>query len=85
MSFQRNEGFIEQVIRVALGLTLLAVALISLQGAFLWVGIVVGVVMLFTGLVGYCPLYSVIGMVTKQKDVCPTCSTEEAASMHKSK
>jgi hypothetical protein len=85
MTFQRNEGFIEQIIRVALGLTLLAVALITLQGVFQWVAIVLGIVMLLTGLVGFCPLYTVIGMVTKQKDVCPTCSTEEAASLNKSK
>ena len=73
-----NEGNIERAGRVVLGIVLIGVALTILVGtAWQWVGFVVGAVLIVTGASGICPLYTVIGMLTKQKDICPTCSDEE--------
>lgn len=83
--FQRNEGNIERIIRIALGLVVLALAFTSLiTGVWTWVAAIVGAMLLITGVVGICPLYTVISLVTK-KEVCPTCSPEESASMHHSR
>lgn len=56
----RNEGTIDRVARVALGVVLLVLALRGLYTPWTWIG----VVPLLTGLVGMCPLYSVLGMST---------------------
>lgn len=58
-----NESTIDRSIRVIIGLAILSLTVIGPQT--LW-GLV-GLVPLFTGLVGYCPLYQVLGINT-----CPT-------------
>ncbi len=55
----RNEGTVDRVLRVALGVALLFVAV---TGRGVWGYI--GVVPLLTGLMGTCPLYSVLGIST---------------------
>lgn len=55
----RNEGTVDRALRVALGLGLLFVAV---TGRGVWGYI--GVVPLLTGLMGTCPLYSVLGIST---------------------
>lgn len=57
--FARNEGTVDRVLRVALGLVLLFVAFTG-RGAWGWLG----VIPLATGLMGSCPLYSVLGINT---------------------
>jgi len=56
----RNEGTIDRVARVALGVVLLVLALRGQYTPWTWIG----VVPLLTGLVGMCPLYSVLGINT---------------------
>lgn len=55
----RNEGTVDRVLRVALGLALLFVAV---TGRGVWGYL--GAVPLLTGLMGSCPLYSVLGIST---------------------
>ncbi|MGZ5475657.1 MAG: YgaP family membrane protein [Thermoanaerobaculia bacterium] len=61
--FATNEGTIDRVIRVVAGVFLLALTVVGPKT--MW-GIV-GLVPLITGLVGTCPLYSIVGIST-----CPT-------------
>lgn len=56
----RNEAGLERVIRVALGLGLLALTVVGPKS--LW-GLI-GIVPLATGLVGSCPLYTLLGFST---------------------
>ena len=56
----RNEGTIDRSARILLGLILLSLTVIGPQT--MW-GLV-GLVPLLTGLVGYCPLYQVLGLST---------------------
>jgi hypothetical protein len=58
--FTRNEGTLDRVIRVVLGLALLALVFV---GPHTWLGLV-GVVPLLTGVVGFCPLYRLVGIRT---------------------
>lgn len=55
----RNEGNIDRIIRIALALVIFAVGLVT--GS--WLGLI-GIVPLATGLIGWCPLYSVFGLST---------------------
>ncbi|SLN62787.1 hypothetical protein PSA7680_03306 [Pseudoruegeria aquimaris] len=56
----RNEGTLDRVLRVILGLALLSLVFVGPQT--LW-GLV-GLVPLVTGLVGVCPIYSLLGIKT---------------------
>jgi len=59
----RNESNVDRVLRVVLGLVLLSLVFVGPQTPW---GLI-GVVPLVTGLVGVCPVYSVLGIST-----CPT-------------
>ncbi len=56
----RNEGSIDRALRVIVGLVLLALVFVGPKTPWGWVG----VVPLVTGLIGMCPLYSILGINT---------------------
>lgn len=53
-----NEGKLDRILRIAVGLVLIALVFVGPQT--LW-GLI-GVVPLLTGLVGYCPAYTLLGI-----------------------
>jgi hypothetical protein len=55
-----NEGTMDRALRVLVGLTLLV--LVAMEQIGLW-GLI-GLVPLVTGLVGFCPVYSMLGIRT---------------------
>ena len=61
-----NEGKTDRILRIAVGLALIAAFFLTSGGSYHWIYLI-GIVPLVTGLVGTCPLYSVLGMST-----CPT-------------
>jgi len=56
----RNEGTLDRVVRVVAGLAILSLIVV---GPTTWWGLV-GLVPLATGLVGVCPLYTLLGVRT---------------------
>jgi hypothetical protein len=58
----RNVGSVDRIIRVLLGLGLLAFALFS-ANQYAWIGYI-GIVPILTAVFSSCPLYSVLGMNT---------------------
>ncbi len=56
----RNEGTIDRALRVVVGIVLIVMAVRGMYTPWTWIG----VVPLLTGLVGMCPLYSVLGVNT---------------------
>jgi len=58
-----NEGTLDRAIRVILGLALLS---LTVAGPHTLLGLV-GIIPVLTGIVGFCPLYRLIGVST-----CPT-------------
>jgi hypothetical protein len=57
---KNNEGTLDRVLRVIVGIGLLALVFVGPQTAWGWIGLVP----LVTGLVGICPLYSILGINT---------------------
>ena len=55
-----NVGGVDKILRIVVGLALLSLILI-LEGNARWWGLV-GVIPLATGLVNFCPLYSLLGL-----------------------
>jgi hypothetical protein len=63
-----NEGSTDRIIRVVLGVAMLALGWLGVVDG--WLGTTLqwlGFVPLITGLVGWCPLYSIFGMRTNGK------------------
>ena len=55
-----NEGSLDRLLRVIVGVVLLALVFVGPKTAWGWVG----VVPLLTGIVGFCPLYRLVGIDT---------------------
>lgn len=59
-----NVGGIDKILRIVVGLALLALALFApATVSWKWIGWI-GVIPLATGLVGFCPLYPLLGLNT---------------------
>lgn len=56
----RNEGTIDRALRIIVGIVLLYLAFTGQFTPWTWIG----VVPLLTGLVGFCPLYRLLGINT---------------------
>lgn len=59
----RNEGNIDRGLRITVGLALIAAAATQTLGAWAYLG----VIPVITGSLGWCPLYTLLGVST-----CPT-------------
>ena len=55
-----NEGTIDRVLRVVLGLVLIALTLTGTIGVWGWIG----VALVATGALGFCPAYTLLGINT---------------------
>jgi hypothetical protein len=66
---KKNVGQVDKVIRIVVGLLLIALALTGTVGWWGWIG----VVLLVTGVLGSCPGYSLLGLST-----CPTETSERS-------
>lgn len=61
--FSTNVGGIDRILRIAVGLALLAGFFLNSEASLRWLYLI-GVVPLATGLLRSCPLYSLIGINT---------------------
>lgn len=57
---KNNVGGIDKILRIIVGIVLIALAATGSVGVWGWIG----VVPLLTGLLGWCPLYPLLGMST---------------------
>lgn len=64
-----NEGAVDRILRVIVGAAVLSLAFIGPQTLWGYVGLIP----LATGLVGFCPLYALLGINT-----CPSRKTSRA-------
>jgi hypothetical protein len=55
-----NEGSIDRIVRIVAGLVLISLVFIGPQSPWGWIG----VVPLATGLIGWCPAYTLFGIDT---------------------
>lgn len=60
MSLRHNEGSVDRVLRVVLGLALLALTVTGPRTPWGFIGIIP----LITGFTGFCPLYRILGVNT---------------------
>lgn len=60
---KKNVGGIDRVLRIILGIALLAGFFVYPEAPYRW-AFLIGVVPLLTGLVSSCPVYSILGLST---------------------
>ncbi len=65
--FKTNEGTVDRALRILAGLALLAWFFMDQGSGFWHYAKLIGVVPLLTGLLGYCPVYTLLDVST-----CPT-------------
>ncbi|MFN7055575.1 DUF2892 domain-containing protein [Hyphomonas sp.] len=58
--FKTNEGTIDRALRIIVGVVLIAMVFTGPQTPWGWIGLVP----LATGLIGWCPLYTLLGIRT---------------------
>jgi hypothetical protein len=61
--FQNNVGGIDRILRIVVGLALLAGFFLNADASMRWLYLI-GIVPLVTGLFGTCPIYSILGFST---------------------
>lgn len=61
--FKKNVGSIDRVLRIVLGLALIAGFFLNRDGAYSWLYLI-GIVPLVTGFFSTCPAYSIFGLST---------------------
>ena len=61
--FKTNVGGIDRILRIVLGLALIAGFFLNTEGSMRWL-YMIGIVPLATGLLSTCPLYSLFGLNT---------------------
>jgi hypothetical protein len=64
MTMMKNEGTVDRVLRTALGIVLMVVGFGVMGGTGGTILGVVGLVPLITGVVGFCPLYTLLHIRT---------------------
>lgn len=60
---KKNVGGIDRVLRIVLGLALLAGFFLNTEATYRW-AYLIGIVPLLTGVMSTCPLYSILGIST---------------------
>lgn len=70
--FKTNVGSVDRILRIVVGIALIAAFFVFKDAPWRYYTLI-GVVPLLTGLVGNCPLYSVLGLST-----CPVKSAKSA-------
>lgn len=62
-----NAGGLDKTLRIIAGIVLLSLVFVLKSGDSLWLWGLIGIVPLATGLMGWCPLYTILGF-----NSCPT-------------
>ena len=61
--FKTNEGSFDRILRVVVGIVILALYFVYPEASWRYWALI-GIIPLLTGLVGWCPLYSMLGLST---------------------
>ncbi|MFZ2192867.1 MAG: DUF2892 domain-containing protein [Candidatus Moraniibacteriota bacterium] len=64
---QQNEGIIDRLVRLAIGIVLVYLTYLKFSGWMAAIGYVLGIVAIITALTGYCHIYKIMGINTKDK------------------
>ncbi len=64
MSLIANVGSLDKILRIVAGVVLAGIALLKLDGTATLIALVVGIVLIVTAVINFCPLYRILGLRT---------------------
>ena len=68
MELTLNEGPVDRIIRVIVGVAMLILGFAGIaSGVWMWIAYLAGAILLVTGIVGFCPLYRLFKISTTRK------------------
>jgi DUF2892 family protein len=70
ITFKQNVGMFDRMLRVCLGLALIALGFLFVKETISTVLIILSIPLLFAGITGYCPTYTLLGISTKRDASC---------------
>lgn len=79
--FNKNEGYLDRVVRISVGLVVLIMSILNWSGSLQLIGFAVGALLVSTGVVGWCFLYSLLNIST----IFSTKSTPVSIEVNKAK
>ncbi|HSG36662.1 MAG TPA: DUF2892 domain-containing protein [Paracoccaceae bacterium] len=62
----KNVGSIDRIVRVVLGLVLAGLFFYQPDAGYRWVALIVGLVLIGTAGMSFCPIYRILGMSTNK-------------------
>jgi hypothetical protein len=63
---KRNESGLDRIIRVVVGLVFIVLFAVMASGWLGWLLLVLGAILLGTGIIGFCPLYAALKINTNK-------------------
>jgi hypothetical protein len=63
---KRNESGLDRIIRVVVGLVFIVLFAVMASGWLGWLLLVLGAILLGTGIIGFCPLYTALKINTNK-------------------
>lgn len=67
--FEKNVGKLDRTIRIIFGILIIAISFILLTEPFVYLGTIFGILLILTGIIGTCSLYTLIGINTCKLDL----------------
>lgn len=64
--FKVNEGPIDRILRLIIGLVLVLVGIFFIKGIISMLLVILGIILFITGVTGFCGLYALLGINTKK-------------------
>ena len=61
---KHNVGSSDKTLRIIIGVVLISLAFFMPLTTGVWLGVIVGIILLATGLISWCPLYRLLGINT---------------------
>jgi hypothetical protein len=70
ISFKQNVGMLDRCFRICAGIVLIVLASFFVQGIFGFVLMILSIPLVVSGVLGFCPSYSLLGISTVQGRGC---------------
>ncbi len=71
MAMKKNVGTVDRVVRIIVGLVLFVIGILAQNPLVIGILMVVGALLLLSGILGWCLLYKVLGIDTQKKQGPP--------------
>lgn len=68
--FQQNVGIADRMLRVGMGIVLIVLGILIAKGTIGTVLVILSMPLLVSGITGFCPTYTLLGISTKRKGSC---------------